>query len=77
MTTDIIAWVNYPGLGKKSLFTFQNRRGEDIRERTVSQINADELGVQPIEYDMRKTVKDTENLDVVNDVTGVDSPYEE
>jgi hypothetical protein len=31
------------------------------------------LGVQPIECDS----EDTGNLDVVNDVTGVDSPYEE
>ncbi len=77
MTAKIIARVNYLGRGENSLLTFQNRQGEDIGERTVNQIDADKSGVQPIQYDMLKTVKDTENLDVVDDVTGVDSLYKE
>ena len=36
MTAEVIAWVNYLGQGKKSLLTFQNRRGEDIGERRVN-----------------------------------------
>ncbi len=74
MTAKIIARVNHLGRGKTSLLTFQNRRGEDIGERTVNRIDADKLGVLPIEYDM---LEDTENLDVVDNVTGVDSSYEE
>ena len=77
MTAKIIARVNHLGRDKTSLLTFQNRQGEDIGERTVNRINADESGVQPIEYDILKNTEDTENLDVVDDVTGVDSPYEE
>ena len=48
MTAKVIAWVNYLGRGKKTLLTFQNRRGEDIGERTVNQINKEKLDVQPI-----------------------------
>jgi hypothetical protein len=77
MTAEIIARVNHLGRGETSLLTFQNRRGEDIGERTVNQINADESGVLPIEYDMFENTENTENLDVVDDVTVVDSPYEE
>ena len=36
MTAEIIARVNYLGRGEASLLTFQNRRGEDIGERTVN-----------------------------------------
>jgi hypothetical protein len=42
----------------------------------VNRIDPVESDVQPIEYDMLETVDDT-NLDVVDDVAGVDSPYEE
>ena len=73
MTAEVISWVNYLGQGKKSLLTFQNRQGEDIRERTVNRINANKSGVQPIKYNILETVEDTENLDVADDVTGVNS----
>jgi hypothetical protein len=73
MTEEIIARVNYLGRGEASLLTFQNRRGEDIGERTVNRVDTVDLDAQPEGYDM---LEDT-NLDVVDDVAGVDSPYEE
>ncbi len=36
MTAEIISQVNHLGRDKTSLLTFQNRRGEDIGERTVN-----------------------------------------
>ena len=81
MTAKVIAWVNYLGQGEKSLLTFQNRRGDDIGGRTANRIGADKSDVQPIKYNMPKTdsaVDNTEiNLDVVDDITGVDSLYKE
>ena len=72
MTAEIIARVNHLGHGETFLLTFQNRRGENIGERTINQIEENESEVLPIEYDM---LKNTENL--VDDATGVESPYKE
>jgi hypothetical protein len=75
MTAEIIARVNYLGRGEPSLLTFQNRRGEDIGERTVNRIEESESDVLPIEHDMLESPEITEDL--VDDATGVESPYEE
>ena len=81
MTDEVIARVNYLGRGEKSLLTFQNRRGEDIGERTVNRVDTVESDVQLIEHDMLQTSDAgggaETDLDVVDDVTGVDNPYEE
>ena len=81
MTAKVIARVNYLGQGEKSLLTFQNRRGEDIGERTLNQVNADDSDVQLIEHNLLDNGNADGNseidLDVVNDVTGVDTPYKE
>ena len=77
MTAEVIARVNHLGRGEKSLLTFQNKRGEDIGERTVNRVDVVESDVQLIERDMKGHEYDAaNNLDVVDDVTGVDSPYE-
>ena len=39
MTAEVIARVNHLGRGKKSLLTFQNKRREDIGERTVNRVD--------------------------------------
>ena len=47
----------------------------------MNRINADELAVQPIEHNLLENGDADGNaevdLDVVDDVTGVDTPYEE
>ena len=55
ITAKVIARVNYLGRGEKSLLTFQNRRGEDIRERTVNQVDEDKSDVLPIEHNFLET----------------------
>ncbi len=77
MTAEVIARVNHLGQGKKFLLIFQNKHGEDIGERTVNRVDVVESDVQLIERDMKGHEYDAaNNLDVVDDVTGVDSPYE-
>jgi hypothetical protein len=76
MTQEVINRVNYLGRGEKSLLTFQNRRGEEIGERSVLNQVVEDDTLEPIENDMVEIGVDT-NLDVVDDVTGVDNPYEE
>ena len=61
--------MNYLGQGEKSLLTFQNRRGEDIGERTVNRVDEDELDFLPIEHDFLETGNAEVDLDVVDEVT--------
>jgi hypothetical protein len=78
MTAKVIARVNYFGRGKKSLLTFQNRRGEDIGKRTLNQVDAENLDVQLIKHNLLDNGDadgDAEiDLDVVDHVTEVDTP---
>jgi len=78
MTTEVIAWVNYLGRDESTLFTFTNRRGEEVGERTLNRVEV--LNDEPVEHVVHN-IGDAgdggnSNLDVVNDVAGVDSPYE-
>ena len=79
MTTEVIARVNYLGREETSLFTFTNRRGEEVGERILNQVKESIKG--PIEHNAHEIGNSGDgsnsNLDVVDDVTGVDSPYEQ
>jgi len=76
MTQEVIDRVNYLGRGEKSLLIFHNKRGEEIGERSVLDRVIEADTNEPIEHDMLDVGNDT-NLDVVDDVAGVDNPYEE
>ena len=76
MTQEVIDRVNYLGRGEKSLLTFTNKRGEEIGEKNVLDCVVEADADEPIEQDMLDVGNDT-NLDVVDDVAGVDNPYEE
>ena len=75
MTQEVIDCVNHLGRGEKSLLIFTNKRGEEIGERSVLDRVVDDAD-EPIEQDMLDNGNDI-NLDVVDDVAGVDNPYEE
>ena len=76
MTQEVIDCVNHLGRGEKSLLIFTNKRGEEIGERSVLDRVVEADADEPIEQDMLDVGDDT-NLDVVDDVAGVDNPYEE
>ena len=76
MRQEVIDRVNYLGRGEKSLLIFHNKRGEEIGERSVLDRVIEADTNEPIEHDMLDVGNDT-NLDVVDDVAGVDNPYEE
>ena len=76
MTQEVIDRVNYLGRGEKSLLTFTNKRGEEIGERSVLDCVVEADADEPIEQDMLDIGNDT-NLALVDDVAGVDNPYEE
>ena len=77
MTVEVITRVNHLGRDESTLFTFTNRRGEEVGERTLNRIEGSN---DEIEHDMHNVgvARDgiNPNLDVVDDVAGVDSPYE-
>jgi len=76
MTQEVIDRVNYLGRGEKSLLIFHNKCGEEIGERSILDRVVEANANEPIEHDMLDVGNDA-NLDVVDDVAGVDNPYEE
>ena len=77
MTTEVITWVNHLGRNESPLFTFTNRRGEEVGERTLNRIEGSNN--EPIGHEVHDigNAGDGNNpiLDVVDDFAGVDGPY--
>jgi hypothetical protein len=78
MTTEVIARVNHLRRDKSRLFTFTNRQGEEVGEQSLNCIKGS--NDEPIEHEVHDIGDagdgDNPNLDVVDDVAGVDGPYE-
>jgi hypothetical protein len=76
MTAEVIARVNHLGRDESTLFTFTNRRGEEVGERTLNRIKGSN---EEIEHDMHDVGDAGDginpNLDVVADPPGIGSPY--
>ena len=50
MTTEVIARVNHLGRDELPLFTFTNRRGEEVGERTLNRVEVSNN--EPIEHEV-------------------------
>ena len=90
LTAEAIARVNYLSRGKTLVLLVQNKYGKNIREETQLNHGKEICGQLAIEHtennctvsftvneDSTVQYEDGANLDVVNDVTGVEKPYKD